>query len=71
MRVECIIYSHIAGIFIFSIGSEDNSTNQNDSLAEEEAIVLGFGIPPPPPSYKAAISQKNKDVYKVSKIAQI
>lgn len=41
-----------------------------DPLSDEEEryepIPLGFGIPPPPPSYKAAISKKNEAIFRVN-----
>lgn len=54
--IKCIVsLSHL--FYHQSTGSEDTST------VEDEPVILGFGIPAPPPSYRAAV--KNTDVYKV------
>lgn len=40
----------------------------SDPMSDDERyepVPLGFGIEAPPPSYKAAISKKNEDLFKV------
>ena len=37
-------------------------------VEDDTPVTLGFGIPAPPPSYKAAVSKKTAATYPVSKI---
>lgn len=46
--------------------SKQSEKRAESPESDDTPINLGFGIPAPPPSYKAAISVKNTDKYKVS-----
>ena len=62
--VGIIKYREFFHIYFYSlVDPEIPSGSENTSVEEDEPVILGFGIPAPPPSYKAAV--KNTDVYKV------
>ena len=43
-----------------------DATASSNDVADDIPVTLGFGIPPPPPSYKDAVAKKNASTFVVS-----